>query len=353
MGLAMSRRSKREREDLQRLAAAAAWRVALWEAGQASSAGFEAWMSEDRANALAWDQVQGPWTQIGAHATSPETMALREQALQRARREQRRRLATLSWPSERLAASIAAAVLIAAVGAGHWAGAPPDVYRTSFGERRTITLADGSRVTLDSGSLLKVRLGRDVRRLQLIRGQARFDVAHDQARPFSVQARDQLVIATGTNFNVELLGPKVLVTLIEGKVTVMKAPPAPPIPLAPQPPRAVLARLSAGQQFVAAPSGSGEPVQAVTRVAAANLDRAIAWESGQLVFDDEPLGAVAERVSRYSAKPIVVEGPAADLRISGVFNTGDVSTFVEAVQRGLPVRAQRTDKDVVLKMANP
>lgn len=345
-----------ETQELERLAAAAVWRVALTEAEQDSSEDFEAWLSEHPANAEAWRQVQAPWIYIGERAGSPQALVARRQALRRARRAQRHGRAALPWSFGRLAACVGALVVIAVAGAGLWAAAAPDVYSTDLGERRTVVLRDGSRVALDSGTLLKVKLGRDARRLELVRGQARFDVAHDATRPFSVRAQDQVVVATGTSFNVDLLGAKVLVTLIEGKVIVLKDSPASLIALAPRPPRAVLARLTAGQQLVAAkPSGpaSGGPVAAPPRVATANLDRAIAWESGQLVFQDEPLGAVAERVSRYSATPLSVVGPAANLRISGVFNTGDMPAFVDAVQRGLPVHAERTEGGVVLKMTDP
>lgn len=342
-------------EDLARLAEAAAWRVALHEADQETSAEFEAWLAADARNGHAWAQVQAPWDYIGQNATAPEAMALREEVLQRARRVQGRRYTARKSPSTRIAASVAAALLLAGlIGVGLWAANRPDVYQTALGERRVVTLADGSRVALDSGTLLRVRLGRDSRKLDLVRGQARFDVAHDVTRPFSVHARDQLVVATGTSFNIDLLGPKVLVTLLEGKVTVLRDGAESLNPLSVAEPRRVVARLTAGQQLItveAVAPVAAQPSQPIALVATANLDRATAWENGQLVFENEPLAAVAERVSRYSADPLTVEGAAANLRISGVFNAGDVTTFVDAVQHGLPVRADRTGNGgIVLKL---
>jgi transmembrane sensor len=207
-------------------------------------------------------------------------------------------------------------------------------YKTALGERSVVTLVDGSKVSLDSGSEVKIGYTRDARSLQLLSGQARFDVAHDTSRPFSVHARDETVIATGTAFNVDLVGSKVLVTLIQGRVTVVRGEQAKPFEVIRRPgtARTTSIALIAGQQLVV--DSTSPP-----RVESAKIDRTTAWESGQLVFDDEPLAVVVERVSRYAPHPVSVDPSAATLRISGVFNAGDVSTFVDTVVRYLPVQA--------------
>ena len=319
---------------VRRLAQASAWRVRLSEADSESSAAFEAWLAAEPANAAAWARVQDPWLAIGEAATSPEVMAARRDALHRARRNSRRR-----WAGPRAFGRIfasAAVVTACAAACAVFVLAYPSTqdYQTGLGERRVVTLSDGSRVSLDSGSEVKIRYTRDARRLVLLAGQARFDVAHSTRRPFSVRARGETVIATGTAFNIDLTGPKVLVTLIQGRVTVLNDRP-PRLLLAVTHARAPVVRpivLVAGQQLVAAP---GVP----PRVEVASLDRIGAWEAGQLVFDDETLASVAERVSRYTAHPITVEPSAAGLRISGVFNAGDAATFVDTVTHYLPVEA--------------
>src|SRR6185437_15005809 len=78
-----------------------------------------------------------------------------------------------------------------------------------------------SQLTLDARSEVSVRYTSDARALTLVRGQAQFDVAHDVARPFSVTAEGHEVLATGTAFDVDLLGPKLLVTLLKGRVVVL------------------------------------------------------------------------------------------------------------------------------------
>jgi transmembrane sensor len=330
----MSRAGTRDDDTVRRLAEAAAWRVRLTEDDTETSEAFEAWLTEPGAEA-AWDQVQAPWRQIGEKATAPELMAARAGALARAQRHGRRR-----WMGSlggRIAASLAAAMIVGAgYGAWTWYDARPDVYRTTLGERRVVPLPDGSKVSLDSGTRLRVRYTKDARRLELLAGQARFDVAKDVQRPFSVTARDQTVVATGTAFNVDLMGPKVLVTLIEGHVVVLPAKPKAAVKSAP-------IALDAGEQLV---TSAAAPPQ----VRAVSLERTTAWETGQLTFADEPLGAVAERVGRYAPQPLTVAPSAAHLRVSGVFKAGDVGSFVDMVTSYLPVEATTaSDGEITLK----
>lgn len=333
----MAEPSGPDKETMDRLTEAAAWRVELADAGVETTAAFEEWLAEDPRNTGAWRRIQGPWIHIGEHATAPELMAAREDALNDARRHGRRRWrAGAPWSGAMLAAGLALAMI---VGGGYgltvWKS-QPRVYATALGERRVIPLDDGSRVSLDSGTEIRIRFTKDARRLELVRGQARFDVAHDEQRPFSVKARNDTVVATGTAFNVDLLGPKVLVTLIEGKVVVLDT-------VSGRSARHRKINLVAGQQLILPPRA--EPTVEMVRV-----DRASAWETGDLMFEDEPLASVAQRVSRYTDAPITVDSSVADLKISGVFKAGDVGIFIDAVTAYLPVSANRqVDGSIALR----
>ena len=210
-----------------------------------------------------------------------------------------------------------------------------DVYRTDLGERRVVTLADGSKLSLDGRTKIEVRYTKGARELKLVSGQARFDVASDPVRPFKVAARDHTVVATGTAFNIDVSAPIVCVTLIEGRAVVLDR-------------DAIKARpveLRGGQQLVA-------PADAAPVVEVANLAETTAWLQGKIIFDDEPLAQAAERVNRYSKREVVVSDPAARAqRVSGVFDAGDVDAFVEAVTYYLPIEAADADGKIVLKGA--
>jgi transmembrane sensor len=346
-----------------RLLQAATWQARLTEAPGTCQEEFDVWRAQDPRNAEAWKLVEGPWKSLGEHATSPGLIRLRQAALAHAHnagqahwtRPHRFRLPT------KLAAAAVAFVVIAMASLLIWQEHGNDIYRTRAGERRVVTLADGSQIALDSQSEVRVRYSAHARELALVSGQARFDVAHDVERPFSVTADGHKVIATGTVFNVDLLGSDLLVTLIEGHVVVLpqkigeSAGNVRPSEVA-SPPAAAASgtvnngsadriMLDAGQQLVislgAAPS--------VTRV---NVDHATAWESGQLIFEDERLSTVVARVSRYGARPIVVDDEQiSSLRISGVFHEGDVDGFVSTLVSYLPVRAQQ-DKDGSVRLSS-
>ena len=310
------------------LAEAAIWRVHLAELGVDSSDEFEAWLAADPAHRLAWRRVEAPWNHFSEHAAAPELLAARRAALGDARRWASKRWGGLRTVPRRSALATAVVAIAAVWLAVTWLNAPDD-FSTALGERRVVTLEDGSRISLDSRSEVRVRYSKHARELTLLHGQARFDVAHDVERPFSVVARDQKIIATGTAFNVDLAGPEVLVTLIEGRVVVLNE--ATGETQLRQ--RHSVVELQSGEQLVVLPA---KP-PAITRV---NVERTTAWQNGQLMFDNELLPSVVARVSRYTTTAIVVNDPSvAAMRISGVFNTGDVQGFVDTLTRYLPVTA--------------
>lgn len=335
-------------DEMLRLASAAAWRVRLTEAGLESSEAFEAWLAEDAANEAAWRQVAAPWNLLGEHATTPEVMQARRDALARAAAQGRLASREQSLASRVYRLSALAAGVIVVVAGVLWLVARPTEYRTAFGERRVVTLEDGSKVSLDSDTTVQVRYSTDARHLKLLMGQARFDVAHHAQRPFSVDAGDRTVIATGTSFNIDLRESEVVVTLIEGHVLVTSRDSRSRLPMAATPAATALS-LDAGETLTAAIDTVQTP-----RIEQASLDTVTSWESGRLIFDDEALGDVVERVGRYARQPIVIaDDRAAELRISGVFNVGDVTTFVDTVSRYLPVRAtSRPDGTIVLNSAD-
>ncbi|WP_158332108.1 FecR family protein [Brevundimonas abyssalis] len=294
---------------------------------------------------------------MGEEGASPEAISARVGALQRARRSGRRRWRARSGIWKAVAAIGVIGLLLGAFVGWRWTDARPLVYETGMGERRVVQLADGSTVSLDSSSEVRVRYSADARQLSLERGQARFEVAHDTGRPFTVRAGDQIVVATGTAFNIDMLGPEVLVTLLDGRITVMNV----PVDTAESAPRSGRAsgsaipaeqpssasvNLTPGQQIVIRPA-------TIAEVKPVSASRATAWETGQLVFEDEPLSAAAARVSRYSGRRIAVEGPAADLRISGVFKAGDAGGFVDIVSRYLPVSARSESSGEITLRTTP
>lgn len=324
---------ERERE-VRRLAEASLWRVRLSEAGLESCAEFEGWLA-DPSNLIAWKRVQVSWGITEDFTVAPELMSVRRDALNRARLAGGRRWRVGS-PLWRWAGGGLIAAALAYVAFALFLSAGPEEvshYETGLGQHESVTLPDGSHVFLDAATQLDVSYFRRARHIRLARGQARFEVIHNSSRPFTVRAGEQTVLAVGTDFNVNLVGRSVLVALIRGRVMVTPT----------DHPGIEAVMLSPGQQLIASPS---EP----PRIQPVNTYSVTAWQSGQLVFQDAPLGSVAATVSRYSEHPLVADKDVAELHISGVFREGDTATFVDVITHYLPVEATRlSDGTTVLR----
>ncbi|MBL8270644.1 FecR family protein [Steroidobacter sp.] len=306
------------------------WFIRLREQGQVEDLpGLKTWLDADPLNQRAYQQVTAAWSALGEFSAAPEVMVGRRDALDSARRAARRRWSVGSGFGSRPAA-IAAAVIVAVACTFGWLYSQRGVYSTDVGERRALTLEDGSVVTLDAKSRVRVHYEENQRLLSLERGQARFDVAKDPTRPFRVRAGEQTVIALGTQFNVELVGGNVLVSMIEGHVAITGVEPTVESATAP-------VELKAGEGVrVRASDGHAVVLPKI------DVSKATAWQSGKMIFDNEPLSSAAERVNRYSQLQIVVDPAVADVGISGAFNTGDSNAFVEAVATYFAVRAEHT-----------
>jgi transmembrane sensor len=265
-------------------------------------------------------------------------LELRRQALARLHRAGASRRRTRRV---KLSAAVAA-VLIAATGttALYLSLYLPTSYRTDIGERRVVALPDGSRISMDSDTRVRVAYEKGSRAITLDRGRSRFDVAHDSGRPFTVTAGSQTVVAVGTSFDVERLQSTVLVTLIQGQVVIKGAELQLTEPTV---------SLNAGQQFVA----SADSADVKPNIVAADPQVARAWEAGRLLFRDEPLGDAVTRVNRYTTHPIQVDHSIANIRVSGVFNAGDISSFVSAVTSYFAVQASTGRDDNIVLQPRP
>lgn len=209
---------KEQKSDARCLVEAAAWRVRLAESDQVTMPAFEAWLVADARHGAAWDRVQRSWQLLDDAQANPQVLKLRAQVLSRTYALCRQR----SSPRllQRAALGIGCAVVLATV-CVLWMWNRPEVFHTGPAQRLSIALADGSRVELDSSSDLRVRYSSTARELHLARGQARFVVTHDAKRPFSVAAASRTVVATGTDFDIDLLGGNLYVTLLEGRVLIL------------------------------------------------------------------------------------------------------------------------------------
>lgn len=307
---------------------------------------LEAWLETDDRNRTAFDDAVRAWRAMELTSVTPELIDMRTVALDSFRRANRARWAPrLFSPPVRAAVAAAAAVLLV-VGIGAWIRYSPQSYRTGIGERQVVVLSDGSKLSLDAATRVDVLYLANRRELHLDYGRAKFTVAKNPNRPFTVEAGDKVVLATGTEFSVEMLRNQMRVILYQGHVAVFdkaaqgKAPRRLTLPDGAAPADRVLVP---GRELVAS---AAAPVAEVVKT---DPIRSLSWEAGQLVFDDEPLASAVEQVNRYSDDKLVVGDAAAGrITISGVFTAGDTAAFVEGVTGVFPVRAQLVDGRQIL-----
>lgn len=295
---------------------------------------LEAWLAADERHARAFENALRVWQALGPAQSSDAMTTLRDETRRRfeaAQREHRRRVAKRSWIG-----AMAASVMAAVIGVGLWMQSAPESYVTA-GHRDVVTLEDGSVLSMDARTRVDVRYRNDRRELQLKHGRAKFSVAHDASRPFSVMAADRRVVATGTQFSVELLGQQVHVILYEGSVDVISETERAPGVGAPS--SSATKKLAPGQELIAAIG-----VRREAHVKAADLESSLSWEVGQIAFNDEPLSVAVERMNRYTSTPMsVTNDAAARVTISGTFFAGDTESFIEGVTSLFPVRVETVD----------
>jgi transmembrane sensor len=275
--------------------------------------------------------------------SSPETVlpfSTARVAVSVDRRGTRRSHGRLAWA--------AAAVLLIGVGLVLFMLETPQEFRTALGEQRSVLLADGSRVTLNTASTIEVNLHNGRREVRLVQGEALFEVAHDAARPFVVRAGNALLEDVGTQFNVDMHSNATTVTVVEGRVAV-DSPGAREIAgaQADNSGRATVEALilGANDRVLVTPAGVGAPQRGV------NVAASVAWTQRQLVFEHRPLSEVAEEFNRYNRDRIDIDS--AELKrqeVTGVFEAKDPASFVAFLSSipGVEIREGANGTHIVL-----
>jgi transmembrane sensor len=212
---------------------------------------------------------------------------------------------------------------------------------TALGEQRTLNLADGTRLELNTDTHLRVQFDDHVRTVTLSSGEAYFNVAHER-RPFVVRAGARKVIALGTAFLVRreaAADDALTVTLIEGRVAVAPVDAANVLPVATD---ASVAVLSAGKRLRAAR-------HAPTAIDTPSINQETAWMRGQLIFENTPLREAVSEFNRYNTVKIRVLSPkTGEISVGGIFRTADAASFAAVVAQAHDLRVINVGHELVL-----
>ncbi len=218
---------------------------------------------------------------------------------------------------------------------------------TAVGEHRTINLNDGSIIHLNTNSEVEVDYTEQQRHIRLIKGEAHFDVAHDQSRPFIVQAKDNSITAVGTAFNVQISEQNQLELIVtEGKVLVK--------------PVGLLAAQDSVQQ-VNQLSRDGELMTAGNKAIISQqklhkqtfsqqqIQQDLAWQQGMLVFHGEPLAEALHEISRYTAISFdLADEKVKQRRVAGYFKAGDIQGLLFALENNFNITYQQKSAQTIV-----
>lgn len=283
---------------------------------------FRKWLAASPANAQAYRRLEQLWRDLplldGAEWSLPR----------RSGRASGRFRAGWWMP-----ATAAAAAILIAIAVWQPAGLTREtVLETAVGESRSVTLADGSEITLAPGTVLSIRMSRSQRDIGLSSGQAFFDVAHDASRPFIVESAGTQVRVLGTMFDLRRGPSSIEVAVVDGRVEVVDRLDA----RAPDHDEKARLVLERGQKVSATLDGA---LGVITTI---HLDRAADWRSGRLRYDDATLLDVVADINRYSETPIEFGDKALErIRVTAAFEAADWRETMEtiAISHGLKLHA--------------
>jgi len=284
------------------------WYVRLHDsaANDDTRAAWQAWLGSDPRHAQAWARIERLQQRMGGVPAGVVTGTFEQARLQRR-------------------AAIKTLAVLLGVGVLGWQGfrvSPWSAdYVTGVGQRRQLTLADGSRLDLDTDTRVDVRFDGTQRLIRLRHGEILVETARD-SRPLSVETAEGRILALGTRFDVRQDDGLTRVTVEAHAVEVRPR-------LAAQ----AAIRVEAGQTLSFGARSSGP-----LRPAALG---ATAWTQGMLVAVDRRLEEVIAELARYRSGYLGCAEQIAGLRLSGAFALDDSDAALASLEDSLPVRVRR------------
>lgn len=274
---------------------------------QADQSELDAWLEESMANRAAYLRAEHGWEEadrirsLGEWNEPPANSGYQPMG---------------KWRSGAIAAS-----LLAAVGIGAYTFSPqfaeqPQVqevrYNTPVGGRKIINLVDGSKIELNTQSVVRAAVDNKTRDVWLDSGEAYFEVAHREGEPFVVHAGTRTITVLGTKFSVRRDRDRVTVNVIEGRVRVDDG----------QDRATSAAIITAGDTAISRGGSTLIAAKSEERV-----ENALAWRDGMLTFNLVPLSEAAAEFNRYNRRQLVIDPSAAGIPIGGTFQASNVDAF--------------------------
>lgn len=346
---------------------------------------LDAWLAKHTAHKVAFLRLQAAWTRAARMkalaAGIPAGVIPRRGSwnhLRIARRLHRAEQPALALlPSRGVAARFVAAagsaLLLASTAylysARTFAGT---LYATPVGGIEKVCLADGSQVTLDTNTRIRVTLTPKERLIRLDRGEAYFEVSEDKTRPFVVYVGDDRLSAVDTKFAVRRTGDDAQVVVTEGRVRITESKSllhgllnaASLLPssasewneaLFPGVTSGTVTSLAEPVYLIAGEIAQTSSARILVRKGAApDTERLLAWRAGYLEFDDTTLATAVAQFNRYTERQIVIASPGiAAIRIGGSFRATNVQAFLSLLARGFPIVIESHNNSIIIRRRGP
>lgn len=279
---------------------------------------FERWLTEDGAHLVAFEDMKSLWSDLEDIPIPNDRLKV----LTRARQNTKMAISSVV---------VAVGISIGAHQYGSFDRWQADYY-TNVGEIRQVTLADGSKIHLNTDSAVVIHYTDVERRIELLRGEAYFDVATNKNRPFIVESESFTAKAVGTRYSVWTKnvsnggGAQVLEGIVEVRDN-----------------KDVLqlvhnqhAKLDAQDQLKAGHS---------------NVEQNTAWREGKLIFSNRPLAEVISTLSRYRRGKLIILGDTLGQRkVSGIFDIKNTDETLHYLEQSLSLKMTRlTDMLVIIQ----
>ncbi len=281
---------------------------------------LDAWIAQSCAHRVAYLRLDAAWS-------SADRLA----ALRAPEEQPRSRLMPLLL---RVAAVVAVASVLGVSAMRSFAPVPERTFSTKIGGRETVSFADGSKVELNTNTLIRTRMTTQSREVWLDKGEAYFSIKHDPAHPFTVMVAGHRVTDLGTKFFIRRDGARVEVGLTQGRARVEN--------------RSIMATQSAllaPGDVVTATADS----MSMEKKPVAELDNALAWRRGMLVFHRTPLSQVAAEYNRYNrAKIVIADADVARRPITATVPIDDLAAFARMAQNFFGLHVTRNGDDIVV-----
>lgn len=295
------------------------------------SAEFCEWLAEKPSHEQGLEECEAAWDLLGSLKGEPDLDCL----LAEYQSEDLPSANKISpWHLNHFAQAASVAVIAIAIGL-LFSGFSNKTYQTAVGEQRLITLEDGSTVFLNSHTLIEVNYSNRLRSIELERGEALFNVAHNKIRPFEVTTGNRLTRAVGTSFNIAMRNQQTTVSVLEGVIEIE--------PTHERMTTTTLPQLVKGDEISYWANGAN------TDIHAADLEKIVALTQGKIIFEDQALSQVIEEYNKYSSKPMIIgSAHLNNIMVTGIFRINDADALLFILEESFDIEHINSDEKVVL-----